>query len=168
MKTVFILRHAKSDWSEPGISDDQRPLNARGESEAPVIGKYLYRIDAAVQTILCSPAVRAQQTAELVTDTIRVPIRTVNLFYPGDVESFLNQIEQLDDSLESAMIIAHNPALEELVSELSANGQLRLRLPTCGLVCLKSDEDRWSSIRDSGLTLEWAVSPKLILPMMKK
>src|SRR5262245_44557478 len=117
MKTLFLIRHAKSSWAEPGLSDRERPLNDRGRRDAPKMGKRLAKRDAVPDLILSSPAVRALETAEIIAEKLdyrRKDIVVVDRLYGVAADDLLALIQKLDDKLQRVMLFGHNPGLTEL------------------------------------------------------
>jgi phosphohistidine phosphatase len=112
MKSLYLLRHAKSSWAEPGLSDRQRPLNKRGLRDAPVMGGRFRERGESVQRIVSSPAVRAHSTAELFAEACGFPAgeiaREEDLYFLGD-RSIEHCIRGQDDRMETLMLVFHNP-----------------------------------------------------------
>ncbi len=147
MKTVLILRHAKSSWSDPGLVDIDRPLNKRGKRDAPRMGEFIKEQDLIPDLILSSPAKRAVKTAQAVVDASGYPgeIEIVPDFYPGDPDTFYASLESLEEHLISVMIVAHNPGLEELLYELAGESA---RLPTAALAQISLPLVSWRELED--------------------
>ncbi len=147
MKTVLILRHAKSSWSNPGLADIDRPLNKRGKRDAPRMGALLREQDLVPDIILSSPARRARKTVQAVSDISSYPgeIEVVQDFYPGDPETFIETLASLPDQVDSVMIVAHNPGLEELLYELSGESA---RMPTSALAQVALPLKSWQDLED--------------------
>lgn len=145
MKTILVLRHAKSSWSDPGLADIDRPLNKRGKRDAPRMGDLLYKEDLVPDLILCSPARRAKNTALAVIERSDYTgeIEIIPDFYPGDPETFLDALISLPDNINRVMIVAHNPALEELVYELAGESA---RLPTSALAQISLLLETWQDL----------------------
>lgn len=145
MKTVLVLRHAKSSWAEPGLSDFDRPLKKRGLADAPAVGEYLRAHDLVPDLIVTSPAQRARQTVALVADGAGYggEIVVADEFYPGDPEDYVARLRLLDDAYETVMVVGHNPGLSELVTDLT--GQMP-DLPTAALASISLSVDRWADL----------------------
>jgi phosphohistidine phosphatase len=118
MKTLLILRHAKSSWKNEGLSDRDRPLNKRGQRQAPLIGQYLHSLALAPDLILSSPARRARETAVAVAQECGYDgdVDFINEFYPGDPEDYIQVVGALPDAHERVMVVGHNPGLEYLLA----------------------------------------------------
>ncbi len=120
---LYIMRHAKSDWSGSGISDIDRPINQRGQKNAKQIGQWMQDHEYIPQGIISSPALRARQTIELVTDQLH-DIDSKNIIYEKDlylanIAALLDCIRKYKQNLNSLMLVAHNPGLEQLVHYLA-------------------------------------------------
>ena len=169
MKNIIILRHAKSDWSDSTLDDFDRPLNKRGKKAAPLMGKILALSQVPVNLVLSSPANRAKNTALLALEELDydVPVKWVEDFYHGDTSSFLDTIKELDDSIETIMVVGHNPGLENLIEDLVSAGSLQIKLPTAGLVFIECSSPTWTMIDQSYCELKWFLIPRLIKKILK-
>ncbi len=160
MKTLLLVRHAKSSWNDAALPDKERPLNDRGERDAPRMGKRLAKRDVKPDLILSSPAHRALRTAEVIAKSIDYkPKRIVvdDRLYPGAVAAILGIIHGLDKKLNRVMIVGHNPALAELAHRLSDE---ITRMPTCAVAELTFDTKSWPSVDNSSLAAAAFDSPK--------
>jgi len=170
MKTVLILRHAKSSWSDPNLLDFDRPLAKRGLSDAPRIGHLLADFEVVPQVILSSPAKRATQTAQIVAEACgyKNKISWHRSFYGGSSDTLVEALQQLPNNVERAMLVGHNPTLEETVATMLLGYGERwtldfgIKLPTAGLVCLDFDLLDWTELEPGDATLRWFVIPKLL------
>lgn len=140
-KTLYLVRHAKSDWST-GKADFNRPLNKRGRRDAPEMGRRLKTRSGIPELIVCSPAERARQTLELL-DLGTDAVFNENI-YEASAGDLLETIHSLDDRYGSAMLIGHNPSMAWLASELT--GEHLEHMPTCTIATIELDCDRWSDI----------------------
>jgi phosphohistidine phosphatase len=146
MKTLFLVRHAKSSWDNTALPDKDRPLADRGKRDAPKMGRRLLKRDVKPDLILSSPATRALSTAELIAkklDYKRKNIAVRDCLYPGGVDDLLNVIHKLDDKLERVMLFGHNPGLTELAHRLSSE---ITHVPTCAIAAFTFDAKSWSNI----------------------
>lgn len=149
MKTLHLLRHAKSDWSGPEVADRDRVLNARGERDAPKMGAALgQRLQP--QVITASPARRAQLTLAGICAgwpaIAGLPHRTEAPLYTFSVRDLLAWLERQADSEESLFLLGHNPGLTDLVNSLAPAAGL-VNLPTAGYVQLHLPIDHWREVR---------------------
>ncbi|WP_266203320.1 SixA phosphatase family protein [Pontibacter kalidii] len=161
MKTLYILRHAKSSWKFEGISDHDRPLNKRGRHDAPLMGQELAARGVAPQLVISSPAVRAISTATLVSreldydpDDILVDTRV----YGADRDDLLEVVQHAPAEVDSLLLVGHNEALSEFANMLSQEpiGSL----PTAGVVGLQFDCESWFDISKENATLLFHDFPK--------
>lgn len=149
MKTVLILRHAKSSWASATLPDHDRPLNKRGQRDAPRIGRLLRDEDLVPDLILTSSAVRARTTAHLVAEASDYdgPIKQFRSFYLAGTPAFVHALRRLSDDYDRVLVVAHNPGLEELLAELTGEDA---RLPTAALAVVALPIERWQELRGSG------------------
>ncbi|MHC2991476.1 phosphohistidine phosphatase [Pontibacter sp. HJ8] len=155
MKTLYILRHAKSSWKFEELSDHDRPLNKRGRTDAPLIGQELAANNVKPELILSSPAVRALTTATLVgrelgydADDIVVDER----IYGASADELLDITREVPAEIDSMMIVGHNESISEFANLLSPKHITSM--PTAGVVALRFDCESWYDIRkDNAETL---------------
>lgn len=159
MKTLFILRHAKSSWDFPALSDFERPLNDRGEKAAPFTGDLMKDKNLVPHLIVSSPAERAKQTAMLVKDSAEfdAEIQFNDKIYEASPQSLMYIITEFDNEFDSAMIVGHNPGFESLVRILSGENP---RMPTATLAVIELDIENWSEISANCGKLKEFLMPK--------
>jgi phosphohistidine phosphatase len=147
MKTLLILRHAKSSWKNNDLSDHDRPLNLRGQRDAPNVGKRLRNEDLIPDAILSSTAKRARQTAKAVAEEsgFEGELQLSRELYGGGPEAYIGAIRSLANLVDSALVVGHNPDLEELVEILSGES---VRLPTAALAHLQLDIQDWQDLEE--------------------
>ena len=146
MKTLFLIRHAKSSWDDTALADKDRPLNDRGKRDAPKMGERLAKRRVKPDLILSSPATRALTTAEIIAkklDYKRKNIVVDDRLYAVEADELLDVIRQLGDKVERVMLIGHNPELTELAHRLSSK---ITHLPTCAVAEFTFDAKSWSRI----------------------
>ena len=146
MKTLFLVRHAKSSWDNAALPDKERPLNDRGRRDAPKMGERLAKRDVKPDLILSSPAVRALSTAQIVAEKLdyrRKDIVVTERLYAAEVDDLLDVIRQLGDELKCVMLFGHNPEFTELAHRLS--GEID-HMPTCAVAEFTFDAKSWSRI----------------------
>jgi len=148
MRTLLVLRHAKSSLEYPKLSDHDRPLNKRGQSDAPRIGRLLRQQRLSPGAIISSTAKRARQTAEEVVlgSTFDGAIQFEPRLYLGDPATILDVVRRANPDTSRVMIVAHNPGLEELIRRLADEDE---SLPTAGLAQLRLPIDTWKDLRVS-------------------
>jgi phosphohistidine phosphatase len=146
MKTLFLVRHAKSSRDDPGLSDQERPLNDRGFRDAPKMGARLAKRDVKPDLILSSPAVRARTTAELMARKLGYKVKDIVLderLYSAAPDDVLDVIHELGDKPKCVMVFGHNPELGQLVSRLSRKDT---DMPTCAVAEFSYDIKSWSLV----------------------
>lgn len=155
MKTLMLLRHAKSDWGSGLKSDHERPLNARGERDAPAMGAFMREHNLIPDEIFCSTAERTRQTAHLLTgDWPESPqVHYRDALYGASERTLLRVTAEADEDLARILLIAHNPGLHglalDLIGEVSEGVPLRElegNLPTAALAVFTFDVSRWQDI----------------------
>jgi phosphohistidine phosphatase len=148
MKTLLILRHAKSSWKHLELSDHDRPLNKRGKRDAPIIGELIRKKGLVPDVIFSSTAVRAKDTASAVASASGYAGKIIFLFalYSASPNEYIKFIEDLkdDDNYSSILVVGHNPSIEELVQMLTGEFQ---EMPTCALAMITLQIETWSSLR---------------------
>lgn len=147
MKTLFIVRHAKSSWKDASLSDFDRPLNKRGKRDVPDMGKRLKTKNILPDLLVSSPANRALTAAKGIAEEIGYPLKSIveeeGLYHAGS-RSIIQLIENTDDKHDSLMIFGHNPGFTYLVNDLS---DFYLdNLPTCAVCGIKFDINSWKSL----------------------
>ena len=145
MKTLLILRHAKSSWRELGLSDHDRPLNKRGKRDAPRIGSLLSREDLLPDLIISSTAVRARKTAQLVMEASGYDgeLRLEGDLYAAEPQAYVDILQALPDEIGRVMVVGHNPGLEELLEQLTRDAE---SLPTAALAQVSLNLEAWQDL----------------------
>ncbi|MGQ4810488.1 2,3-bisphosphoglycerate-dependent phosphoglycerate mutase [Candidatus Entotheonellaceae bacterium PAL068K] len=159
MKTLLVLRHAKSSWQDASLPDFDRPLTKQGKQTAQAMGKEMRRRDLVPDLVLSSAARRARQTAKRALKAMRYDGKSrkqQNLYLSG-VRRHLNLLRQVDEAYNRVLLVGHNPTLEQLVERLTAQ-QVTLRTGT--LVCLDLETDAWTKISEASGRLRFAVKPE--------
>jgi phosphohistidine phosphatase len=146
MKTLLILRHAKSAWDEPGVADHDRPLSKRGKRDAPRMGQLLRDEELVPDLILSSTAKRARRTAQLVAETCGYEgdIELDESLYLADPEAYLEALADLPDAVQRVMVVGHNPGLEELLEALTGEAE---PLPTAALAEVALSIAHWGQAK---------------------
>ena len=162
MKKLYLIRHAKSSWSNHELEDIDRPLNDRGKHDAPRMGKYLAHRAEKAEIIFSSPALRAISTARAIQENWKSPskIEEKVKLYEGNTSEILDLINQIEDTLESVGLVFHNPMITHLVNYLT-NSDIP-NVPTAGLAILQFNKECWSEIEvGTGNLLDFAVPKEL-------
>lgn len=149
MKTLLILRHAKSSWNDPGMTDHDRPLNARGKQDAPHIGRLLREQGLLPDLILSSTAKRARSTAKRVVagGELACSPQLLDRLYLAPAETYIEVLRQQLADFARILVVGHNPGLEDLV--VSTTG-VSLALPTAALVQVEFEIDTWFELPHPG------------------
>ena len=146
MKTLYLVRHAKSSKDDPRLADRDRPLDARGERDAPTMGARLAERGVKPALIVTSPALRARATAQLIAQALGYPLGDIVLsdrLYASTPDALLAVTRALDDSLRSVMLVGHNPEMSELAQRFA--GEVP-DMPTCAVAEFRFDMMSWSQI----------------------
>ncbi len=150
MKTLLLMRHAKSSWADENVTDHQRPLNKRGVKDAPRMARHLADKGLIPQAIACSTAARARQTLDLLLaewhTAINVSIE--DDLYLTTADRYLARVARFADHTQTAMIIAHNPGLEILSARFNSRID---HLPTAAVVVIRANWSQWSEVAHNSL-----------------
>ncbi len=163
MKTVFLVRHAKSSWDQSMLDDFDRPLNERGNADAPRMGKLLKKKKIKPDILYSSPAVRALTTAKLISTELGYPenkIKTDRQLYHADEETLFNFLRTLSDDYDEVMLFGHNPGITEFANELL--GENIVNIPTTGVVSGRLAIESWKDAKPGCGTLRFFDSPKML------
>ncbi|MGR4869365.1 SixA phosphatase family protein [Variovorax sp. LARHSF232] len=150
MKTLFLVRHAKSSRDDPSLPDRERPLNDRGRQDAPAMGKRLSKRGVKPDLLVSSPALRALTTAQLIADEIgyqRKDIIVDERLYASSPDDLLAIICALDDKVDRAMLFGHNPEFSNLAHRLSSDV---IDMPTCAVAEFRFDAKAWADVGEVG------------------
>lgn len=145
MKTLLLLRHAKSSWKDESLPDVDRPLNKRGRKTAPLMGQLLADGGHLPELIVISPAVRARETARLIVDAsgFNGEQDVADVLYPTTIDGCVAVLAGIDSDTDPVMLVGHNPGLEEFLEHLTGGCQ---KLPTCAVAVVRLPVDRWSEV----------------------
>lgn len=162
MKTLYLLRHAKSSWKDDLVADIDRPLNKRGRQAAKAMRAHFAERRILPEQILCSPARRTRDTLTLVQEAFAaaVPVRFEKGIYMAEPQALLRRLRRLSDSLATVMVIGHNPGLELLALMLSEGDDsdhrrdVAVKFPTCALAVLGCAVDHWSQLTPGSARLD--------------
>ena len=170
MRRLMLLRHAKSDWSSPGMPDRERPLNARGISDARTMSVYLARHELIPDLILCSPTKRTRQTADAIMKGFpqRVAITYADRLYEATPETIMSLIRAVAAETHNLLVIGHNPGLHETARLLVAAGYVERRermhekYPTAALAVIDFPIDAWNKLHRESGRLDRFTTPRAI------
>lgn len=147
MKTLYIVRHAKSSWDNPSLDDFSRPLNERGEKDAPRMGKRLKEKETTVDLMISSPAERAIKTCQAMAKILEYPkekILETKKLYHANASQIFSMLKTIKEPHDVVMIFGHNPGLTEFANSLLS--QNIINLPTAGVIAGKLKIDSWKGI----------------------
>lgn len=168
MRTLLLLRHAKSSWGNDSLPDHDRPLNRRGREAATGMGRYLRDAGPVPDLALCSTAVRARETLDRLLESLGRPVevRLDRALYLASDERLAERIAAAPEEAGVLLVVAHNPGMARLAVRLAATGdaasrgRLQRKLPTAGLARLEADAARWGDLVRGGGELAAFVRPK--------
>jgi phosphohistidine phosphatase len=167
MLTLSLLRHAKSSWKDPTIPDRDRPLNTRGKTEAPVMGKAIAKHGLDPDLVLCSSARRTRDTLELVLPELKTEPKIVyeDGLYHGTPQEMLDILHAVAPSVSQVLLVGHNPELQSFALDLIGSGakhlkdRLEVKYPTAGLVVLRFQAGDWKDVAVNSGKLELFLTP---------
>lgn len=148
MKTLLLIRHAKSNWGNPDVLDHDRPLSDRGRRDAPEMGRRLQARGVRPGAILSSTALRARTTAVMIAEALGFDperIVTERDFYAAAPKKLSNTVRALDDDLTCVVLVGHNPEMTELARKFSKE---IAHMPTCGVAAFDFNVSAWSQLGD--------------------
>jgi phosphohistidine phosphatase len=164
MKQLLIMRHAKSDWDNPSLSDFDRPLNSRGLKTAPFMGHEIKKLNKIPELIISSPANRAKTTAAMFAEASGFDGKILfdDEFYFGSIDEIIKIISRVDDLYETIMVVGHNPTWESLIYRLVKDGQ-GVMMPTGAIASLLFEIDAWNDLKARSAELEFLLIPKELM-----
>ena len=145
MKTLLLIRHAKSSWDDISQSDFERPLNERGKNDAPKMAARLKKRNIKIEAFISSPAKRAKKTAEYFIKEFGDKVDDIILvsaLYDAGPNNFSDTIKDIDDKYKSAAIFSHNPGITAFVNQLADKANID-NMPTCSIFAVKADVEKW-------------------------
>jgi len=173
LKTLTLLRHAKSAWDDPVERDFDRPLNGRGRRAAARMGRWLREHDAAFDHIAASPALRVRQTIEGIEDGLGRTLAPLfdTRIYLASAATLLELVQHFDDAAAAALLIGHNPGLEDLLLLLTPpadplRAEAEVKYPTATVAILDLPVARWADVTESSATLRHFIRPRDLDPTL--
>jgi phosphohistidine phosphatase len=163
MRTLYLLRHAKSSWDNPALPDRERPLAPRGLRDAKRIAKQIGRLGITPALVLCSSAVRTQETLDVLRPALaEVAVQVEEQLYDASSKTLLERLRAVPDEVGSVLLIGHNPGLHDLALALASSGaelgRLEAKFPTAALATLSLGH--WSTLSPGDAELVAYVVPK--------
>jgi phosphohistidine phosphatase len=168
VKTLTVMRHAKSSGDDPNLNDFDRPLNERGRKSARAMGKELKHRGVKFDRVFASPAMRVRETLNDFADGYdqQLDVRFAPEIYEATVERLLNLVRELPDDVAEPLIVGHNPGLQELLVELTGDDRDKLRhrivakFPAAAVATVRLPADRWSDIELGSGEIAELILPK--------
>jgi phosphohistidine phosphatase len=159
MRTLYLLRHAKSSWKDESLVDFERPLAGRGRRACETIAGLIRSEQIEFDLLLSSTAVRARETIERIKQLakLRTELRFDERIYEASTDRLLEVISQIENDRKNVLLIGHNPSFEELLQLITGEAE---RMPTACLAKIKLKISKWSEVGANQGTLEWIVRPK--------
>jgi len=162
MKTLYLIRHAKSSWNHANLDDFDRPLNERGKADAPFMAKALKDKGTVIDSIVSSPAKRALTTARTFAQTFQLEsdkLSTNHALYLPTTHQILEVVNGFKDELESVAIFGHNPGFSDFLDYVTGSG---IDMPTCAIAAIQLNVDSWREVSNSNGELVFFEFPKNI------
>lgn len=161
MKTLLLIRHAKSSWDNITLSDFDRPLNDRGKKEAPQMAERIKDKKMKIDLFISSPAKRAKKTAKIfmkIYGESKNNLLLIPSLYEASVLNFYDAIETIDDKYDNIALFSHNPGITEFASSLT---DYKIdNIPTCGVFAVSIQVKKWSEFKNAGKQLLFFDFPK--------
>ena len=147
MKTLLLMRHAKSSWGNPALSDHDRPLNKRGEGACRLIGSFLSEQGIFPDQIISSTATRAKDTVAGLLETLSAEgdVTYTRELYHADVDTLLEQLQTLPDEIEIVMLVGHNPGMDDFLDVICDEQE---HMPTAAIAEIEFDISHWQELTD--------------------
>lgn len=165
MKRLVLIRHAKSSWDDPSLDDFDRPLNARGKRDAPIMGKRLRDLKILPDKMISSPAKRAYSTCKRIAKELgfdKSQIEKQHAVYHADPKALLSVIQAIEERHETIFLFGHNPGLTEFVNMVGKDINIE-NVPTCGVVGFEFDVNAWGNLSTQSGKLLFFDFPKKLL-----
>lgn len=162
MRTLYLLRHAKSSWRDTSLRDFDRPLKERGRDAAEVVGRTIAAEKVDQFLVVSSPAERARETTEIMlrSSKARAELRFDPQIYESDLPTLLKVLDRIEDGQKVVILVGHNPGLELLLRFLT--GEIRT-MTTAALAKINLVANKWKKLEEGEGRLEWLITPKDIL-----
>jgi phosphohistidine phosphatase len=169
MKTLYIVRHAKSSWDQAGLADHERPILEKGVNRTKLVSNFLVENNYNVDLIISSHAIRARQTASIIADALNYPEDNIQIsptIYHGDIDNLFNQLYELPDDVNSVMLFGHNPTFTTFANYFLSN---KLDwLPTSAIVCVEFYTEKWEDFINARKSPKFVITPRLLKEKKRK
>ncbi len=163
MKTLYLVRHAKSSWNFPDLADDERPLLEKGKKRTKKVIDYLLANNVHVDYIISSHAIRALETAKIIAHALNYPLNEIKVerqIYHANADKLYNQFFDLPEKCDALMLVGHNPTFTSFANHFLDN---KIDwLPTSGVVSVSFDTDRWEDVISADRKTDFIVYPKIL------
>ena len=158
MRTLYLLRHAKSSWKDSSLADFERPLKGRGREAAEAMGRFLSSKKVNLSILISSPSIRTRQTVEIVQKHAKLGVEPQfdQRIYEASLSTLVQIVSEIPEDKKAAMLVGHNPGMEELLALLVRDNR---HMPTCALARIGLDAG-WNEVGRGSGKLEWFVTPK--------
>jgi phosphohistidine phosphatase len=163
MKTLYIVRHAKSSWEYPHLSDHDRPLLSKGKKRTKLIGQFMVQNNIFVDQIISSSAVRAYETAKIIAKSIGYPVKDIKIdsnIYHTDADSLVNGLYGLSNDIQSVMYFGHNPTFTYFANEW-LDDKIDW-LPTSAVAGIDFDTDNWKDLASAKFETKIFMTPRML------
>ena len=159
MRTLYLLRHAKSSWKDASLADFERPLKGRGRDAAEQMGRFLASKKVTVGALISSPSVRTRQTIDNVLRHVQLGVEPQfdQRIYEASLSTLVQVLSEIPDDAKAAMLVGHNPGMEEMLAFLTRESR---HMPTCALAKISIGGSSWKEAQRGDGKLEWFVTPK--------
>jgi phosphohistidine phosphatase len=159
MRTLYLLRHAKSSWKDASLADFERPLKGRGRDAAEQMGRFLATKKVTVGALISSPSVRTRQTIDIVLRHVELGAEPQfdQRIYEASLSALVQVLSEIPDDTKAAMLVGHNPGMEEMLAFLTRESR---HMPTCALAKISIAGSSWKEAQRGAGKLEWFVTPK--------
>jgi phosphohistidine phosphatase len=164
MKSVLLIRHAKSSWDSANITDFERPLNERGKRDAPEMANRLKKRNIKIDAFISSPAKRARKTAELFMKELKerkTDIILIDELYHADPDVFRSVILKTDDKFDCIAIFSHNPGITDFVNTLTSEVRTD-NMPTCAVFAIRTPITSWKDFKEGNSGFWFFDYPKMV------
>jgi phosphohistidine phosphatase len=164
MKTLYLVRHAKSSWDHPGLRDFDRPLNKRGQNDAPRMAQLLLKLGVQPDLLVSSPAKRAISTAIYFADSFDIKTEDIlreQMVYEAFPQQIHQVISRLPDSARTVMLFGHNPTFTDVANQFADD--FIDNVPTCGVVKITASVEQWNTFYEGNARVIACYFPKEVL-----
>lgn len=164
MPELYLMRHAKSAWDQPGLKDHDRKLTEQGIERTRKIIQFLKLQQISFDLIISSTAVRAKSTAQIIAEGLgydKSKIQIEKCLYESDTDSYYDVLELIPDEIKAVLIVAHNPTVSEMVAQMS-NLFANQYMPTSGMAALQLNSPDWAEIKKTEAILKFIIFPKML------